>query len=355
MGRIIGWLCFVLLLAIAVWLYFFVQAAGLLLALEPKEAGKCRAVSGGGVVGVEDVTIDPETRLAYLSGYDRRAVDEKRGAIWAYDLSTPGAQPVDLTAGIEPADLLPHGISLYRASDGHRTLFVVSHAGGTHRIEIFDVDGAKLAHRRTVTGPELVSPNDVVGVGADAFYVTNEHAHPTGWMRTVEDYLRLRDTTVQFFDGRKFSTALGGIGGANGINVSADGRSLYLAAMSELTVYVYDRDPQTNRLTKRAAVGVPGYADNIEVLGSGDLLLGLHSKIFDLLAHMKDASKPAPSHIMRLKADGKGSFVPETIYYNPGGEIAAASVGAGIDGRLLVGAIFDPKFLDCTWDGAPPK
>jgi hypothetical protein len=56
---------------------------------------------------------------------------------------------------------------------------------------------------------------------------------------------------------------------------------------------------------------------------------------------------------MQLKPDGKGSFAPETVYYNLGDEISGVSVGASADKRLLIGAIFESKFLDCTWNGAP--
>jgi arylesterase/paraoxonase len=348
-GRILGWLFLILLIAAGVWVYFFLQAAGVFLDLKPVTVGVCKQVTGG-IVGVEDLTIDPETKLAYLAGYDRRGAmtgQTVRGAIWAYDLNLADAQPADSTANALPDGFWPHGVSLYRGADGRKTLFVINHAGGKHTVEIFDVAGAALTHRRTVAGPELVSPNDLVGVGSDVFYVTNDHANASGWRRSAEDYLRLRETTVQLFDGTKFSTALSGLGGSNGINVSADGRSLYVSAASERTVYVYDRDPATNALTKRAAVEVPGFADNI------DVLLGLHSKIFDLLAHVGDASKPSPSHIMHLKADGKGGFAPQTIYYNSGEEISGASVGAALGKRLLIGAIFEPKILDCVWDGAP--
>jgi arylesterase/paraoxonase len=316
----------------------------------------CRAVTGGGIVGVEDLTIDPETKLAYLAGYDRRAAftgKPTRGAIWVYDMNAPDAAPVDATAAALPGGFWPHGISLYRGADGKKTLFAISHASGKHSVEIFDVDGATLTFRRTVTDPAMVSPNDIVGVGADAFYVTNDHANPTGWMRTAEDYLRLRQTTAQFFDGQTFTTALSGIGGANGINVSADGKSLYLSAASELTVYVYDRDLATNKLTQRAAVAVPGFADNLELLSNGDLLLGLHSKVLELVAHVADAAKPSASHIMHLRADGKGSFMPQTVYYNLGDEISGVSVGASVDKRLLIGSIFEAKILDCSWQAAP--
>lgn len=356
MGRVLGWLFLILLIAVGAWLYFFLNAAGVFLDLKPVSAGACKQVASGGIAGVEDVTIDPETKLAYLSGYDRRAAltgKQVRGAIWTYDLNAADATPVDATAAALPDGFWPHGISLHRAADGAKTLFVINHANRAHTIEIFDVAGAGLTHRRTVTGDALLSPNDIVGVSADAFYVTNDHGNAIGWRRTAEDYLRLRESKVWFYDGQAFSLALSEIGGSNGINVSTDGRSLYLSAGSERTVYVYDRDPATNKLTRRAAVPVPGFADNIELLANGDLLLGVHSKIFDLLAHFGDATKLSPSHVIHLRADGKGSFAPQTIYYNLGEEISGASVGAAVDKRMLVGAIFEPKILDCQWDGAP--
>ncbi len=361
MGRVLLWLFLALLLAAGGWVYFFLVDAGVFLDLKPTSVGVCRQVTAGGVVGVEDIAIDHETKIAYLAGYDRRKAigagatpnANVRGAIWTYDLNTPDAVPVDATTAALPDGFSPHGISLYRGADGRKVLFAISHAGGKHSVEIFDVNGAALTHRRTVAGPELLSPNDVVGVGPDAFFVTNDHGNAAGWRRSAEDYMRLRESTVQYFDGAKFATALSGIGGANGINVSADGRSLYLSAASERTVYVYDRDRATNALKQRAAIKVPGFADNLDVLANGDLLLGLHSKILQFLEHVGDATKPSPSHIMYLKADGKGSFVARTIYYNLGDEISGVSVGAGVDKRLLIGSVFEPKILDCVWDGAP--
>jgi arylesterase / paraoxonase len=359
-GRVLLWLFLALLVGAGVWVYFFLVDAGVFLDLKPKSAGVCRTVTSG-VVGVEDIAIDPETKIAYLAGYDRRQIigpggspgKNVRGAIWTYDLNVTDAVPVDATAAALPDGFSPHGISFYRGAEGSKALFVISHAGGKHTVEIFDIVGPTLTHRRTVAGREMVSPNDLVAVGPDAFFVSNDHGNASGWRRTAEDYMRLRQSTVQLFDGQKFSTALSEIGGANGINVSADGRSLYLSAASERTVYVYDRDPATNALSKRAAVAVPGFADNIDVLANGDLLLGLHSKVLPFLEHVGDATKHSPSHVMLFKPDGKGGFVAGTIYYNLGEEISGASVGASVDKRLLIGSVFEPKILDCAWNDAP--
>jgi arylesterase/paraoxonase len=178
--------------------------------------------------------------------------------------------------------------------------------------------------------------------------VTNDHGYGAGFMRTVEDFARLRVSTVLHFDGEAWKTVMQGVGGANGINMSADGRSVYVSAMSERAVRILDRDPLTHELTPRAVVEVPGYADNIDVEANGDLLLAVHTKVFAFLGHVGDETKLSPSHLMRLKSDGKGGFSPQTIHYSDGADISAASVGAGVPGRLLVGAVFDRKILDCA-------
>lgn len=356
MLRVIMWIFLLLVAAIGVWGYFFLVAAGVFLDIPEKSVGQCSQVTGGGIAGVEDLAIDQQTGIAYLSGYDRwtnMKLPGVRGAIWTYMAGATEQAPVDATRGQLPQGFQPHGISLHREPDGRLVLFAINHAGGKHSVEIFDVNGTNLTHRRTVTGAAMVSPNDVVGTGMDSFYVTNDHANVSGWMRTFEDFGRLRLTTVQYFDGNAFTTALEGLGGSNGINISADGRSLYVAAASERAVRVYDRDPATGELKQRAVVEVPGFADNIDVLANGDLLLGVHSKILDLLGHFQNAANRSPSHVLLLKANGAGSFLPETIYYNKGEEISGVSVAAAAKGRLLIGPIFESKILDCPWAVAP--
>jgi len=50
MGRIIRWSLPILLIAAGIWGYFFLQAAGTFLTLEPKVVGACKTVTGGGIV-----------------------------------------------------------------------------------------------------------------------------------------------------------------------------------------------------------------------------------------------------------------------------------------------------------------
>ena len=99
-----------------------------------------------------------------------------------------------------------------------------------------------------MSDPALVSPNDLVAVGPEQFYVTNDHRYTGGFKRTVEEYARQAWSIVLFYTGTEFVEAASGLGYANGINVSADGRQLYVCATVKGLLHVYDRGPITNKL-----------------------------------------------------------------------------------------------------------
>jgi len=135
-----------------------------------------------GVPGTEDLVIDRSTGVVFVSSHDRRAelafMGEKndlRGGIYAYDPGRPSLGFAELTAvkedGAGPQGFRPHGLSLYTAPDGARTLMVVNHPDGVkNTVEIYDVIDAedkenalpRLAYQTTVTSPLSVNPNDRV-------------------------------------------------------------------------------------------------------------------------------------------------------------------------------------------------
>jgi len=160
-------------------------AAGQFKTLEPHFAGGCTPVEG--IVGAEDLTIHPGTGVAYISATDRRSVSAGgpgRGAIYAYDLKRSPPRLRNLTPAADE-DFSPHGLSLYLGEAGHDVLYVINHAGGQHTIEVYDLVGTKLFQRETLSDPLLVTPNDLVAVGHDRLYVTNDHAHATGFARQL--------------------------------------------------------------------------------------------------------------------------------------------------------------------------
>jgi sugar lactone lactonase YvrE len=101
----------------------------------------------------------------------------------------------------------------------------VAPGDGRQTIEIYDWQDDRLVHRQTLMDPLLVSPNAIVAAGRDSFYVSNDHAY-RGLMRTLEEWLRLRRSTVAYADHGRFSLAAEDINYANGINLSLDGKRL---------------------------------------------------------------------------------------------------------------------------------
>jgi len=329
--------------------------AGAFRSIEPHFAGTCRVVEGP--VGAEDLTIDADANRAYLSATDRRALVAGRpvpGAIWAYALDRAEGGLVNLTPDATTY-LQPHGVSLWVGPDGRRTLFVVNHpAPGhgwpDHTIEIYDVDGERLVHRATLTDPRLVMPNDLVAVDTDRFYVTNTHANPPGIAQTVETYLQRRGAQILSYGPGGFRTAAADLLFPNGINVSRDGRMLYAASVTGLSVLVFDRDPRTDALSKRDEIPIGTGGDNIEVDADGDLWIGSHPKLLTVQRHFNDPTVPAPSQVMRVRPDREGDERVEEVYLSDGTPISAASVAARLGNRLLIGPILSPGFLDCEME-----
>jgi len=346
---------------LAGYMLYLANAAGEFRSLANQPFGQCRQITG--LPGSEDITIRPGGRFAYISSDDRRAVINNNptpGAIFRYDLDAASAAPVNLTPD---ADLRfrPHGISLYVGADGRETLFVVNHPGESlfgapdsqdtgplHTIEVFDVQDNILVHRRTHADAALISPNDVVGIDHERFYVTNDHGAGPGALRQLEDYLRLPWANVLYFDGDTFAEVADSLSYANGINVSANGRELYVAEVSRNRIQVFQRDPASGSLSLQQTLDVGFGADNIEMdPDSGDLWVGGHPRLLTFVRHTADASVNSPSQVVRVRP-GNAGYQVSTEFSDAGELISGTSVGAWRDGRLLIGSVFEDHILDCS-------
>jgi arylesterase/paraoxonase len=303
------------------------------------------------VIGPEDITIHPVTAVAYISASDRRAAGRGQpanGANYAYDLKSGTPQLRNLTPDSD-ADFQPHGISLYIDKTGQDSLFVINHQKGRHRIEIYDLVDGRLAHRKTLSDPMLISPNDLVAVDRNKFYVSNDHRFEAGMMRQLEDYLQLKLSSVAYYDSSRFVEAASGIGYANGINVSSDGRLLFLAAVTEGALHIYNRDLASGKLTLRQKIDLGTGVDNIEMGADGSLWIGAHPQLLKFIQHAQDPAKLSPSQVLHLIPGADGAYDVQEVYLNRGEEVSGSSVAAVYGNRMLVGAVFEAKFLDCQW------
>lgn len=333
-------------LAVLLYLgWFYAPLSGAFSHHDDRLARECRKVDT--FPGPEDVTIDPDLNLAFISADDRRAT--QRGAPvqgGVYAMSLDEAATVRRVGGDGFGPFHPHGFSLWKGADGVRRLFVINHRTATDStLELFDVgaDGS-LTHARTIPFPAGSSPNDVVGVGPEAFYASNDHGAAAGLLRTLETYLALPFANVVYFDGARWTTVAKGLRFANGINRSPDGRDIYVSELYSRRVDVYRRDASNGALTRIRSWPVDFGADNIEVARDGGLWVAGHDNVFAFLAHARDAKKVSPSRVIRLNAE-TGDYA--TLFSDRTGVLNASSVGAVWDRTLIVGSVFDSHVMVC--------
>ncbi len=297
--------------------------------------------------GTEDVTIDKATGMVFVSADNRRSTMVSpvgANGIYAFDLTNPATlSRVSLDA---PKDFHPHGISLWAGETGKR-LFVINHRStGENSVEIFSVGATgMLSHLKSVMLDAVHSPNDVHAVGPEAFYFTNDKGYKTGLMNKLEAYLALPFASVAYYDGIEVRKVVTGLRYANGINQSLDGKHIYVSEILPRTVTVFRRDAVDGSLDKLRVLDVNSGPDNIEVDSEGNLWVAGHQNLFTFLGHASDASKPSPSHVMKLDPT---SGLSKDIYYDSGETISASSVGAVHEQTLIVGAVFDGHILICS-------
>lgn len=327
------------------FLYNIIPASGAFARLEPKLIDQCRSVTV--FPGTEDVTIDEETGVAFVSADDRRATAAGKpvqGGIYALRLD--GSDRVSKVSPDSFGEFHPHGISLWRGADGRKRLFAINHTiGDGHKVEIFDVGlGGALLHVDTVAFDAMSSPNDVLGVGPRSFYVTNDRGYRDGWMATLEAYLALPFSSLAYYDGQTGSIAVRGLTFAYGVNMSADGASVYVTEFLRRRVGVYSRNAETGALSLLRRYPVNTGPDNIEVSPDGALWIGGHTKVLDFVKHAEDAAHITPSHVIRVNpATGE----TEDILIDISGVLNGSSAGAATADTLVVGAVFEDHVLVC--------
>lgn len=308
--------------------------------VEREFEGQCAPVSG--IVGPEDIKIDAGERRAFISSADRRAL-ETRGAIHVFDLGNPLAESGwrDRTMGA-PEVFRPLGID-YFEEDGERRLFVVNEANAS--IELFDVDAnGDLAHIETFAERRLTSPNNVVAVGPRSFYVTNDVGPGRDSIVAKAHFLaRTGSGQILYHDGVVWRMVAEGLRFANGIDVSPDGETLYAAETSGMAVRVYNRDIVTGALAPSRQITLHAAPDNLNADEAGDIWIAALPKPLDVPKLDANPEALAASEVIRL---GPGGSM-QTVYRDTGEELSAATVGARLGDKLLIGALYDKKFLIC--------
>lgn len=349
--RILG-LVFALLLVVGgILVYRVLNAAGYFNTVASNFVGKCQTVAG--VIGAEDIELDRANGILFISSQDRRST--RQGAIYLARIDHPEIAPHSVTAPFA-LPFHPHGISLFTDGFGKQTLAVVNHAeADSSEVMLFDVNqddaspdaGVTLMPRRAVTGPLLRNLNDVTLVSHEAFYATNDHGSETALGEQLETWLLLPRSTVTYYDGNIARIVATGFNYANGINRNADASEIYVTETTGRKLQTFRRDATTGALAHIHELFIPMGLDNIDVDSDGNLWIGAHPRLLDFLGHAQDPKKLSPSAVVKVTPAGDTTGF-ETIYVNAGKELSGSSVAVHDKGRLVIGAVFDPKYLNCS-------
>lgn len=357
------------------------------LSISVASAQTCRPLAlidtdtGAEIVGAEDIALDREAGVAYVSAYDRWAVEDAlsdgaeaipQGGLYAVplgDLRSAGASLAvrDLARDFKRSwDFRPHGIALFVEAAGARYLFAVNRvyrraADGDWvmrpRIERFRLADGALSHLGSGEDASLCTPNDLAAASPSRVLVSNDHGACGGWGRFWENVTGRRGAQVWqvvFGDGEgeaaRVSLAAGGIGFANGLALGGgDDPRLYVAATREQAIRVYRLgDLDAGLPTEPVAVyPVEGGPDNLTWAADGRLIAALHPSLFrlGLYRHRWFGVGHAPSTIVALDP---ASGAAHPLYADESGEaFPAATVAAHWDGLLVLGAVAAPGLLVC--------
>ncbi|KAM7382753.1 hypothetical protein PAMP_002470 [Pampus punctatissimus] len=302
--------------------------------------------------GSEDITILADGRAFVSTGlkYHLLPSSDIPGKIFSIDLKDPRIKPVELRMprNFDLESFNPHGISVYTdPSDDTIYLFVVNHPQHKSQVELFkfEEEDHSLVHLKTIKHELLHSVNDIVAVGVDSFYATNDHYFSSEILKcVVEPLLAQPWTNVVFYSPEKVKVVSEGYYVANGINISPDKRHIYVVDMFDHNVHVLERK-EDNSLLSVKSVALGSLCDNVEVdPETGDLWLGCHPNGWKM--YMFDPKDPPGSEVIHIQNIHSEKPVVSQVYADDGHVIMGSSVAATYGGKVLIGTVFH-KALCC--------
>jgi len=362
------------------WINEWVTITGLLKPnISPYEGGKCRLIEG--IEACEDIVIHHQTGHAFMACGNKtirskvfyppinlitNTTQQIRDIPYLYDINNDKLIPLELKNFPPEEDFLLHGLGIYEDEKNEPNklyVFFINHRKSGSVIEIFEhtLNTNELVHLSTVKRDLITTPNDVVPVSKDEFYVTNDHS--TEFWRTFDDLARRPWGNVVYHSSITNTTevAVDGLRYPNGITSNWDNSKIYVGTSSGGELLIYDRKSNNKlHLSERLFVGQA--IDNVSVDDqTGEIYCAGTPKPLVALAYMiyrSEKAPPQPTNIIKVSnntAEDKfyGIKYSQKIIYEDDGSILPAVTIAAVDGKrnvMLLGSYRGDGIARCELD-----
>jgi arylesterase/paraoxonase len=297
------------------------------------------------IAGAEDIAISRKDGFAIISSTKRNSIqntEQESGGLYFIDLKNEEFEPILLTDSFNKP-FAPHGISIFQ-NDSTYTIAAISHTKKSDFIELFELNGTKLTHIKSLKNEAIFSANDIVLLNENRFYFTNDHKYEDGIQRLAEDYLGLAISNVVYFDGKSFTKVADEIAYANGINFDKNRNLLFVASPRKFLVKVFKKN-EDNSLTFIEDIECKTGVDNIELDEENNLWIGSHPNLLHFSAYAKGDKETSPSEIIKINYKAKADYEIEQIYMEDGSEMSGSTVAIPYGNLILAGNVMDSHFL----------
>lgn len=336
-----------IVLLLAFFIFYTLNSTGYFRTVENKFDGEILAKID--LPGAEDMTASADGSFLIISSFDRasrRNGNLKQGGLYFMDLKTDSFHVKSLTENMEKP-FYPHGLDMIRLDSNRHRLFVINHVEDTNLVEVFTLyDRDSLVYEKTLTDETMFSPNDIVAVGENQFYFTNDKNSKDALGKFNENYLLLNRCRVTYFDGENYRDVItDGKPYTNGIKYDFNRKFMYIASSRSFSVDVYLRESNGDLKiieTLQTNTGV----DNIELDEEGNLWIGCHPNLLAFSSYAKGKQEFAPSEIIKIEYKGVvDGYETTSVFVDDGKNVSATSTAAIYKDLIFTGNVMDNHFL----------
>nr|XP_054770538.1 serum paraoxonase/arylesterase 1-like [Lytechinus pictus] len=345
----------VLFAAVVSHLIAIIKILGLEKTIYNVKPGDCQFVRGI-EHGSEDLELLSDGIVIVSEDYlpfKDRVEGAPRGHLFGYDVNNHenGAIELKIKGDYVINTLHPHGIAAFEDKDTKKTfVFVINHHVGFDVVDIFEFDRStmSLSFIKSKRDPLMISVNNLIATGPESFFITNEGYFLNPSLRSFEEMLLLRTGYILFCDVTGCKQVSESLNGPNGIDISKDGRYLYVSQFFSRQIRVYQRNPADNSLTPNKGIYVIDLGttpDNIFVDESGDIWAGCIKVLSTALSYMDTKEGLVPSQVLRIRV-GSNDYEMSEVYSEDGRNITMSTSAIYHRGVLLIGSLHE-RMMRC--------